>query len=90
MSAIEWHAFDDLLIGNFTRTTLHGDWWGKHGSEALYPNFTPFVGKFGDNGGAYSAAELRAYIAEYERRGFTDFTLEAADREVYAALQQYL
>ena len=24
MAAVEWQAFDDLLIGNFMRTTLHG------------------------------------------------------------------
>ena len=89
MTAVEWQAFDDLLIGNFMRTTLHGDWWGKHGADALYPHFTPFVTKFGDNGGARSAAELRAYFAAYGVRGFTSFDLGPADAAMRAALQPY-
>ncbi len=90
VSAVQWNAFDDILIGNFCKTTLHGDWWGKHGADALYPHFTPFVTKFGDNGGAYDAAGLRAYFAEYLRRGFTEFTAEAADQEMKVALAPYL
>ncbi|MGE3174051.1 MAG: MBL fold metallo-hydrolase [Planctomycetota bacterium] len=90
MQAVEWNAFDDLLIGNFMRTTMHGDWWGKQGADALYPHFTPFVTKFGDNGGARTAGELRAYFADYLRRGFTDFDLGPADREMRQALRPYL
>lgn len=90
MQAIEWQAFDDILIGNFCRTTLHGDWWGKQGAEALYPHFTPFVAKFGDNGGARTAAELRAYLAEYLRRGYTEFTADRTEQEMLQALQPYL
>jgi hypothetical protein len=90
MQAIEWSAFDDLLIGNFTKTTLHGDWFGKQGAEALYPHFTPFVTKFGDNGGAYSEDELRAYFADYLRRGFTAFGPEPEEQEMQQALRAYL
>ncbi len=90
VSAVSWHAFDDILIGNYAKTTLHGDWWGKQGALALYPHFTPFVTKFGDNGGAYTGAELRAYFAEYLRRGFTEFTAEREDQEMQAALRPYL
>ncbi len=90
LSAVEWRAFDDILIGNFCRTTLHGDWWGKQGAAALYPHFTPFVTKFGDNGGAYTRAELRAYLAEYLRRGYTEFTPDREEQEMKAALQPYL
>jgi hypothetical protein len=90
MSAVQWDAFDDILIGNFCRTTLHGDWGGKRGAEALYPDFTPFLTKFGDNGRAFTAAELRAYFAEYLRRGFTDFGPGVADQEMLAALRPYL
>ncbi len=90
LAAIEWNAFDDLLIGNFTKTTLHGDWWGKSGADALYPHFTPFVTKFGDNGGARTAAELRSYFANYLRRGFTSFDLGPADAAMHGALQPYL
>lgn len=90
VAAVQWQAFDDLLIGNFARTTLHGDWWGKQGADAMYPHFTPFVTKFGDNGGAYDAAGLRAYFAEYLRRGYTEFTAEPADQAMRHALQPYL
>ena len=83
-------AFDDLLIGNFMKTTLHGDWWGKQGTDALYPHFTPFVTKFGDNGGACDAAALRAYFAEYFRRGYTEFTADRSEQEMRAALAPYL
>lgn len=90
VSAVRWSAFDDILIGNFCRTTLHGDWWGRQGAAALYPHFTPFVTKFGDNGGAYSAAELRAYFAEYFRRGFTEFTADESEQQMRDALRPYL
>jgi hypothetical protein len=62
--AVEWEIFDDLLIGNFMRTTLHGRW----PSSGLYPGFTPWVTKYADNGRARTDAELRAYFAEYRRR----------------------
>jgi hypothetical protein len=90
LAAVEWQAFDDLLIGNFMRTTLHGDWWGKRGAAALYPHFTPFVTKFGDNGGAASAAEVRRYFADYLARGFTEFAPGPSDLEMGQALRPYL
>jgi hypothetical protein len=64
MKAIRWKVFDDLLIGNFMKTTLHGDW----PSTGLYPDFTPYVTKYADNGAARSDAELQKYFAEYRRR----------------------
>lgn len=90
MSAIEWQAFDDILIGNFCRTTMHGDWGGRIGNAALYPEFGPFVTKFGDNGLAWTPAELRAYFAEYLRRGFTDFGPAPAEQAMRAELAPYL
>jgi hypothetical protein len=59
MQAVRWEIFDDLLIGNFTKTTLHG------GLRSLYPDFTPYVAKYGDNGRAFSSRELRDYFAAY-------------------------
>ena len=44
MTCIEYEIFDDLLIGNYMKTTLHGDVAG------LYPDFSPYVAKFADNG----------------------------------------
>ncbi len=64
MRAVEWEIFDDLLIGNFMQTTLHGPW----PSSGLYPGFTPWVTKYADNGRARTPEELRTYFAEYRRR----------------------
>ncbi len=93
LQAVQWRAFDDILIGNFCRTTLHGDWGGRRGAEAMYPDFTPFVTKFGDNGGACTKAELKAYFADYLARGFTDFTPSPGDpgaAAMGAAVRRYL
>jgi hypothetical protein len=61
MLAVDNEIFDDLLIGNFMKTTLHGRWTVDH----LYPDFTPFVAKYGDNGGARSQEELASYFDTY-------------------------
>ena len=52
MTAVEYPVFDDLLIGSFMRTTLHG-------GAKLYPHFTPLVAKYSDNGGLTSTCRLR-------------------------------
>ncbi|MBZ5572643.1 MAG: MBL fold metallo-hydrolase [Acidobacteriia bacterium] len=64
MTAIRHHIFDDLLIGNFMRTTLHG----KFGNAGLYPDFTPYVTKYADNGLARSKEELAEYFRKYMQR----------------------
>jgi L-ascorbate metabolism protein UlaG (beta-lactamase superfamily) len=64
VTAVEWEIFDDLLIGNFMRTTVHGD--ARQG--ALYPDFSPYVAKYGDNGGAHTRQELEAYHRAYWAR----------------------
>ena len=61
VDAVRWEIFDDLLIGNFMKTTLHG-------INGLYPDFTPYVAKYGDNGRAQSEAELAAYFDAYRAR----------------------
>ncbi|MDQ6735370.1 MAG: MBL fold metallo-hydrolase [Nitrospirota bacterium] len=74
MQAIGYECFDDLLIGNFMRTCLFGDW----PSTRLYPNFSPYVAKYADNGRAKTAEELRQYFGEYRRRAGTVHYLHAA------------
>jgi hypothetical protein len=64
MIAIENEVFDDLLIANFMKVTLHGD----IPDRGLHPDFTPYVGKFADNGRAKSEKELRRYFAAYHAR----------------------
>jgi hypothetical protein len=61
MSSIENQLFDDMLIGNFMRTTLHH-------VDDLYPFFTPYVAKYADNGGAKTKQELRTYFGHYYLR----------------------
>jgi hypothetical protein len=69
MTAIEYQIFDDLLIGNFMKTTLHN-------VSSLYEgvgNFNFNVAKYADNGLAESEDDVRAYLAEYRRRAGKEF-----------------
>jgi len=68
MVAIGEEIFDDLLIGNFMKTTLHGNLKG-----GLYPDFAPYVAKYADNGRAKTAEELHRYFREYRKRAPLDF-----------------
>jgi hypothetical protein len=58
MCAVENRVFDDLLIGNFMKTTLIG-------CDSLYPHFTPYVAKYSDNGRADTKSDLRRYFWRY-------------------------
>ena len=69
MRAIRFEAFDDLLIGNFMKTTLVGKW----PKSLLYPDFTPYVTKYADNGLAKTPAELKLYFREYRHRAPLDY-----------------
>jgi L-ascorbate metabolism protein UlaG (beta-lactamase superfamily) len=64
MSAVEYRIFDDLLIGNFMKTTLVGQW----PESKLYPDFIPFVARYADNAGAQTEDELARYFDEYKKR----------------------
>jgi hypothetical protein len=76
MASVAHETFDDLLIGNFMKTTLHG-------ISSLYPFFTPAVAKYADNGRAQSKAELRRYFAEYLRRNPKDFLLHLIESHAF-------
>jgi len=65
MKAIKYEIFDDVLIGNFMKTTLIG-------CPSLYPNFSPAVSKYGDNGLAKSKKELDKYF-DYYRLNSADY-----------------
>ena len=69
MSAVEYEVFDDLLIGNFMKATLHGAW----PTGSLSPDFTPWVAKYGDNGRARTTDELAEYFKDYRRRAPLDY-----------------
>jgi hypothetical protein len=71
MTSIEYRIFDDLLIGNYMKTTLHN-------CESLYQgvgNFNFNVAKYGDNGLAETEQEVQLYLAEYRRRAGFEFIL---------------
>jgi hypothetical protein len=69
MTAVKYEIFDDLLIGNFMKVTLHGEW----GPGRLYPDFSPWVAKYGDNGRAHTLKELREYRRSYRERAPADY-----------------
>ena len=50
--SIKNNIFDDILIGNFAKFELIN-------VPSLYPDFTPYVAKYGDNGNARSKDELK-------------------------------
>jgi hypothetical protein len=84
MTAVTYRVFDDLLIGNFMKTTLHG-------MPSLYaPNFNFFVAKYGDNGGAESKAALRSYLAEYRRRSGAEWFLHILSREAPHVFRRFV
>lgn len=73
MQAIRYECFDDLLIGNFMRTCLIGNW----PSTQLYPDFSPYVAKYADNGRAKTDEDLKQYFGEYRKRAGTAQYLHA-------------
>jgi hypothetical protein len=64
MTAIENEIFDDVLNGNFMKTTIHG----KEKRLLSGPDFSPYVAKYADNGRAKSKEELDAYFKQYMMR----------------------
>ena len=57
--SISNNIFDDMLIGNFMKTKLIN-------VPSLYPDFTPYVTKYGDNGLSKSEKELKEYFDYYK------------------------
>jgi hypothetical protein len=60
LETVEYGYFDDLLIGNFMRTQLHG--------MQLYPMFSPRVAKLGGNAKVFTARQLWAFRWHYLRQ----------------------
>ena len=57
--AIKREIFDDLLIGNFMKTTITG------ANNLYFPDFTLSVSKYSDNGGVKLSGQLKDYFAFY-------------------------
>ncbi|MBI3344777.1 MAG: MBL fold metallo-hydrolase [Gammaproteobacteria bacterium] len=86
MTAIKYEIFDDLLIGNFMKTTLHGNW----SPGRLYPDFTPYVAKYADNGRAKSDQELADYFKAYRKRAVLDFLKFQFEKKAEAIYRSYV
>src|SRR5207244_3163647 len=86
VTALHYEIFDDLLIGNFMKTTLHGSW----GPGRLYPDFTPFVAKYADNGRAKSERELADYFKAYRKRALLDFLKYSFEKKAEAIFRSYV
>ena len=81
MTAVNYQIFDDLLIGNFMKTTLHH-------CDSLYPNFSPTVAKYADNGRAQTESELCRYFYSYCRRAPLDFMRHILEEKVEHAFRR--
>lgn len=67
MEAVNNQIFDDLLIGNYMKTTLHN-------MRSLYDgDFNFNVAKYGDNGMVESEEDVRRYLAIYRQRAGREF-----------------
>ena len=66
--AIKNNIFDDILIGNFAKFELINvfDKFGRKNVTSLYPDFIPYVAKYGDNGNARSKKGLEQYFDYYK------------------------
>jgi hypothetical protein len=80
VTAMRHEIFDDLLIGNFVRTTLHD-------GNSLYPKFTPVVAKYADNGRACSKADVRGYFFEYWRRSPAALLMHALEKAAHGSIR---
>uniref|UniRef100_A0ABZ2KLP1 MBL fold metallo-hydrolase n=1 Tax=Pendulispora brunnea TaxID=2905690 RepID=A0ABZ2KLP1_9BACT len=81
MTAVQYEIFDDLLIGNFMKTTLHGDWGTAQAPNVLYPYFTPWIVRYADNAQVKTHDELREYFSAYRRRAPFDYLLHRLEHE---------
>ena len=57
--AVKNNIFDDILIGNFAKFELIN-------VPSLYPDFSPYVAKYGDNGTVASKDDLKKYFEYYK------------------------
>jgi hypothetical protein len=82
ITSINNDIFDDMLIGNFMKTTLIN-------ISGLYPHFTPYVTKYGDNGNAYSIEELGEYF-NYYKINSANFWIDMLKYKTEGIVRNYL
>jgi hypothetical protein len=90
MSAVTYEFFDDLLIGNFMKTTLHGDWGTALAPNVLYAHFSPFVTRYADNGGAKTKQQLDEYFSVYRQRARFDHIRHRLESEGTQKLRSWI
>ena len=82
MTSVKYEIFDDMLIGNYMKTTIIG-------VKSLYPNFTPYVSKYGDNGGAKTEKELHNYF-HYYKMNSADYWKDILQYQTENIVRNYL
>ena len=85
IAAISNNIFDDVLIGNFMKVSLIN-------TISLYPNFTPYVTKYGDNGQSYSNNDLKNYFEYYKLNSsnfWTDYLKIKTEDIIRPKLEKY-
>ncbi|MBT3992870.1 MAG: MBL fold metallo-hydrolase [Gammaproteobacteria bacterium] len=84
LKAINYEIFDDLLIGNFMRTTFFG-------LHSLYDfDFNPLLTKYADNGKAKTEEEVHRYINEYKKRVGRQFIFDTFLDKSASILNRFL
>ncbi len=86
MTAVEHRVFDDLLIGNFMKTTLHGHWE----TQTVYPHLAPTLSKYADNAGVLNRAQFQHYLAQYKRRAPITYLLHRLGSQSQARIRPFL
>ena len=86
MTTVKYEIFDDLLIGNFMKTTLHCDWHNNN----LYPYFTPYVAKYADNGRAKTKTQLKNYLKQYRKKSPVEFIYHCFERDSEELIRKYI
>jgi L-ascorbate metabolism protein UlaG (beta-lactamase superfamily) len=90
MAAVDYQVFDDLLIGNFMKTTVHGNWGQGLAPHILYEHFTPFIARYADNAGLRTDEELKEYFNRYLKRSPLDFLLHKLEYETVQRVRRYV
>ena len=57
--------------------------------NGLYPDFTPYVAKYADNGGAQSEEDLRAYFRAYREKSTAEFILSMLRHQSEEAFRRH-
>ena len=90
MTAVRCEVFDDLLIGNFMKTTIHGNWGGAQAPNVLYPHFTPWIVRYADNARVKTREELRGYFDIYRKRAPVDYVLHKLEHDGVQKLRSFI